>query len=64
LLEGGLPARFLPRDIGIGRPGLQARLDAVESVPHLATTVVTVRRPEADAAVLRLLKPLPRGNSG
>ncbi|MGV9250080.1 class I SAM-dependent methyltransferase [Streptomyces sp. NPDC003697] len=30
LLEGGLPARFLPRDIGIGRPGLQARLDAVQ----------------------------------
>ncbi|MFD4550099.1 class I SAM-dependent methyltransferase [Streptomyces sp. NPDC058466] len=30
LLEGGLPHRFLPRDIGIGRPGLQARLDAVE----------------------------------
>ncbi|MEU2227312.1 class I SAM-dependent methyltransferase [Streptomyces sp. NPDC018347] len=30
LLEGGLPARFLPRDIGIGRPGLQARLDALE----------------------------------
>lgn len=28
LLEGGLPTRFLPRDIGIGRPGLQARLDA------------------------------------
>ncbi|MFH9890669.1 class I SAM-dependent methyltransferase [Streptomyces luteogriseus] len=30
LLEGGLPARFLPRDIGIGRPGLQARMDALE----------------------------------
>ncbi|MER5216965.1 methyltransferase [Streptomyces sp. NPDC002838] len=30
LLEGGLPARFLPRDIGIGRPGLQARLDALQ----------------------------------
>ncbi|CAL9634787.1 Trans-aconitate 2-methyltransferase [Streptomyces sp. enrichment culture] len=30
VLEGGLPARFLPRDIGFGRPGLQARLDAVE----------------------------------
>lgn len=30
LLEGGLPARFLPRDIGIGRPGLQARLDVVQ----------------------------------
>ncbi|WP_037680820.1 trans-aconitate 2-methyltransferase [Streptomyces griseus] len=30
IMEGGLPARFLPRDIGIGRPGLQARLDVVE----------------------------------
>ncbi|WP_406724366.1 class I SAM-dependent methyltransferase [Streptomyces sp. GD-15H] len=30
VMEGGLPARFLPRDIGIGRPGLQARVDAVE----------------------------------
>ncbi|CAL9378893.1 Trans-aconitate 2-methyltransferase [Streptomyces sp. enrichment culture] len=29
LLEGGLPARYLPRDLGFGRPGLQARLDAV-----------------------------------
>ncbi|MFG3280630.1 class I SAM-dependent methyltransferase [Streptomyces sp. NPDC048111] len=28
--EGGLPPRFLPRDIGVGRPGLQARLDAVQ----------------------------------
>ncbi|MGP4112830.1 class I SAM-dependent methyltransferase [Streptomyces sp. 4N509B] len=26
--EGGLPQRVLPRDIGVGRPGLQARLDA------------------------------------
>ncbi|MFB6713149.1 MULTISPECIES: class I SAM-dependent methyltransferase [unclassified Streptomyces] len=26
--ERGLPVRFLPRDIGLGRPGLQARLDA------------------------------------
>ncbi|MFF3909869.1 class I SAM-dependent methyltransferase [Streptomyces sp. NPDC001848] len=31
LLEGGLPSRSLPRDIGIGRPGLEARLDAVET---------------------------------
>ncbi|MEU9454977.1 class I SAM-dependent methyltransferase [Streptomyces sp. NPDC048277] len=30
ILEGGLPSRFLPRAIGIGRPGLQARLDAVQ----------------------------------
>jgi SAM-dependent methyltransferase len=28
IAEGGLPPRFLPRDIGVGRPGLQARLDA------------------------------------
>ncbi|WP_049571631.1 class I SAM-dependent methyltransferase [Streptomyces sp. SBT349] len=28
VVEGGLPARFLPRDIGLGRPGLQPRLDA------------------------------------
>ncbi|MFF7104182.1 class I SAM-dependent methyltransferase [Streptomyces nigra] len=31
LQEGGLPSRFLPRDIGFGRPGLQARLDVVEA---------------------------------
>ncbi|MFI5569480.1 class I SAM-dependent methyltransferase [Streptomyces sp. NPDC051740] len=30
VMEGGLPARFLPRDIGFGRPGLQARINAVE----------------------------------
>ncbi|SEE03039.1 Methyltransferase domain-containing protein [Streptomyces sp. 2231.1] len=30
LLEGGLPSRFLPRDIGIGRPGLSARIDVLE----------------------------------
>lgn len=28
VVEGELPARFLPRDLGFGRPGLQARLDA------------------------------------
>ncbi|MFE6774489.1 class I SAM-dependent methyltransferase [Streptomyces sp. NPDC057702] len=27
LTEGGLPSRFLPRDLGFGRPGLQARLN-------------------------------------
>ncbi|MEV5872811.1 methyltransferase [Streptomyces sp. NPDC052101] len=30
ILEGGLPGRCLPRDIGFGRPGLQARLDAAQ----------------------------------
>lgn len=29
--EGGLPMRFLPRDIGVGEPGLQARLDAYQA---------------------------------
>ncbi|MFG2722206.1 class I SAM-dependent methyltransferase [Streptomyces sp. NPDC048416] len=30
IAEGGLPMRYLPRDIGVGRPGLQARLDATQ----------------------------------
>lgn len=30
VMEGGLPARFLPRDLGFGRPGLQSRIDALE----------------------------------
>ncbi|SDN30065.1 Methyltransferase domain-containing protein [Streptomyces sp. cf386] len=30
LQEGGLSARFLPRDLGFGRPGLQARIDVLE----------------------------------
>ncbi len=29
--EGGLPTRYLPRDIGLGRPGLAERLDALHS---------------------------------
>ncbi|GHF67465.1 SAM-dependent methyltransferase [Streptomyces mashuensis] len=29
--EGGLPVRFLPRDAGTGRPGLQERLDAARA---------------------------------
>ncbi|MEU9478863.1 methyltransferase domain-containing protein [Streptomyces sp. NPDC048191] len=30
ILEGGLPSRCLPREIGFGRPGLQARLDVAQ----------------------------------
>ncbi|MEU6770709.1 class I SAM-dependent methyltransferase [Streptomyces sp. NPDC046759] len=30
VLEGGLPVRCLPRDVGFGRPGLPARLDVVQ----------------------------------
>ncbi|MFJ4807617.1 class I SAM-dependent methyltransferase [Streptomyces longwoodensis] len=31
IMEGGLPPRFLPRDLGFGRPGIEARLDALEA---------------------------------
>ncbi|MEV4442044.1 methyltransferase [Streptomyces sp. NPDC049577] len=31
IVEGGLPPRWLPRDLGFGRPGLQDRLDAVQA---------------------------------
>ncbi|MFB6505416.1 class I SAM-dependent methyltransferase [Streptomyces sp. NPDC002466] len=31
LVEGGLQPRRLPRDIGFGRPGLEARLDAINT---------------------------------
>ncbi|MFF1506587.1 class I SAM-dependent methyltransferase [Streptomyces sp. NPDC058326] len=31
LVEGGLPTRHLPRHIGFGRPGLEARLDAANA---------------------------------
>ncbi|WP_406863977.1 methyltransferase [Streptomyces sp. HUAS MG47] len=31
LVEGGLPARRLPRELGFGRPGLEARLDALSA---------------------------------
>ncbi|MFJ8110579.1 class I SAM-dependent methyltransferase [Streptomyces sp. NPDC096132] len=30
IMEGGLPSRFLPRDLGLGRPGLESRLDALQ----------------------------------
>ncbi len=31
IVEGGLPPRWLPRDLGFGRPGLHARLDVAMS---------------------------------
>ncbi|MFC7471839.1 class I SAM-dependent methyltransferase [Actinomadura keratinilytica] len=30
LLEGGLPPRTLPRELGFGRPGIESRLDAAQ----------------------------------
>lgn len=54
--EGGLPSRFLPRDIGIGRPGLAERLDALQAVGFgemRAALDGTVDVPEDWPAVLR-----------
>ncbi|MBP2473727.1 trans-aconitate methyltransferase [Crossiella equi] len=31
IVEGGLPARFLPRDLGFGTPGFQVRLDLAQN---------------------------------
>jgi SAM-dependent methyltransferase len=48
IAESGLPTRTLPRDIGIGRPGLETRLDAAKeswfdemrtAIPDTARTV-------------------------
>jgi SAM-dependent methyltransferase len=36
ILEGGLAPRYLPRDLGFGRPGLQARLDAAQEARFAA----------------------------
>ncbi|MFD0277798.1 class I SAM-dependent methyltransferase [Kitasatospora sp. NPDC127111] len=46
--ERGLPLRFLPRDIGLGRPGLQARLDAAHED---AFTAMRAELPGATAEV-------------
>ncbi|WP_373313174.1 class I SAM-dependent methyltransferase [Streptomyces morookaense] len=34
IVEGGLPVRWLPRDLGFGRPGLQERLDAARALNY------------------------------
>lgn len=54
--EGGLPSRFLPRDIGLGRPGLAERLDALQAVGFgemRAALDGTVDAPEDWPALLR-----------
>ncbi|CAM3375422.1 class I SAM-dependent methyltransferase [Tsukamurella hominis] len=54
--EGGLPSRFLPRDIGLGRPGLAERLDALQSAGFgemRAALDGTVAAPEDWPAILR-----------
>ncbi|GAA4614904.1 class I SAM-dependent methyltransferase [Saccharopolyspora hordei] len=52
VVEGGLPTRWLPHDVGFGRPGLQARLDAAASErSHRERTALPV--PESWADLLR-----------
>ncbi|KXO88655.1 SAM-dependent methyltransferase [Tsukamurella pulmonis] len=54
--EGGLPLRFLPRDIGLGRPGLAERLDALQAEGFGAMRAAlegTVDVPEDWPALLR-----------
>jgi SAM-dependent methyltransferase len=54
IVEGGLPVRWAPEDLGIGRPGLQARLDVVVGEALLDLPESRGIRPGADwAALLR-----------
>ncbi|WP_445397416.1 class I SAM-dependent methyltransferase [Streptomyces sp. LE64] len=65
LLEGGLPTRVLPRDIGFGRPGLQARIDAAEQDHFTAMRTElpgTVRETEDWSALLAAAGLRPTGS--
>ncbi|MFJ9038327.1 class I SAM-dependent methyltransferase [Streptomyces sp. NPDC102406] len=54
LVEGGLPWRCLPRDFGLGRPGLQARLDVLEEerFAGMRSALPDARRDTEDWAAL------------
>ncbi|MFF2328493.1 MULTISPECIES: class I SAM-dependent methyltransferase [unclassified Streptomyces] len=54
LLEGGLPPRQLPRDIGMGRPGLEARIDAITAdwFDEMRTSLPGAKRETEDWSAL------------
>ena len=52
IVEGGLPVRWAPEDLGIGRPGLQARLDVAVGEAMLALPEPHGIRPGTDWAGL------------
>ncbi|WP_282693427.1 class I SAM-dependent methyltransferase [Streptomyces sp. CC208A] len=64
LVEGGLTPRHLPRDIGIGRPGLEARFDAehAESFARMRSELPgATREPDDWRAMFRSAGLTPAG---
>ncbi|MFD8690354.1 class I SAM-dependent methyltransferase [Streptomyces sp. NPDC059651] len=54
LVEGGLQPRQLPRDLGFGRPGLEARMEAIqaEAFEEMRAELPDARRENEDWAAL------------
>ncbi|WP_406090226.1 class I SAM-dependent methyltransferase [Streptomyces sp. NBC_01013] len=67
LVEGGLQPRQLPRDLGFGRPGLEARMEAVhaEAFEEMRAALPGSRRENEDwAALFATVGLTPQGARG